>query len=653
MLKHVLLFTSLVACATDPNLEESVEEIKSSSAQPASQFQLDRALRRTGGCMTTRISQRFAISAAHCQPGIGNTVSPYAAGPGSVPGAFIDVVDVIFRPGVDPAACYDHSDNCWDSNGWFADIALLELSATNEDDLEGPAAVLAWKYPGVTFGQKVGAGRHDQMDNPDGILLQAADFTADATDTDGEFYTILDQTDKGDSGGPFYVANRVVGTLWGNRDGQNRYTSVPRHLHWILTNIAWRWRGQPSQTSTAYTGTLIDTFPGSELVCQYACENTSSCEAYSIDPGSTCRLYDNPTAITASGYRGAYKFGARSGNSNQTVGYVRANGVTSVVNVSSDSRIDELALTSTGWAVSDIHGAAPLAASKVSAYRRSDGVPAIVYRSTTGRLIELAKTGASWQHFDLTTFTNAEAPSGNPVAYLRADGVSAIVYRGATTQHIIELRLGSQGMWLAGDLTAASGANVVASSDPSAAVRSDGRNSITFRSGDHIWELYQESGGLWVWGVPSQLAAGAPSATSRPFGYTHSDGTNAIVYRSKTNAIIELYLIDGQWHWGQIGSGATQDPTAYVRTDGVESVLFRNTDGHLVELTNNGGWQAWNLSTVTGAPVVATGPAVYHRYDGYNIVLAKSGTNHVIEHAYKRGGTWNDYNLTTVTGETP
>ena len=46
-------------------------------------------------------------------------------------------------------------------------------------------------------------------------------------------------------------------------------------------------------------------------------------------------------------------------------------------------------------------------------------------------------------------------------------------------------------------------------------------------------------------------------------------------------------------------------------------------------------------------------PAVYHRHDGYNVVLGKSTANHVIEHAYKRGTLWDDYDLTASTGETP
>ena len=644
-----LLLIAACAVESEPELDESVEAIQGIGTTNASQWQRDRAFARDYGCTATRIGPRFAITAAHCEPGAGNKLWPYAGGPGVSPGAVVDVMQVLTRPGVVMADCADNSDNCWDDSDWFADIALMRLEAADEDDLEGPPAVMEWEHPGVGYGgQKVGAGRHNHEDNPGSTLKQVFGIT-DSLAHNGELYTTITSTNKGDSGGPFYVANRIVGTLWGIRDGKDRYTSTPRHLHWILTNIGWKWRGQPPQSSMAFSGTQLQYFEGSELECQYACENTGACEAYSAY-GNECRLWDNATPINANIYTyGAYKWGTRTGNSGTVVGYARSSSASVVQNVSTDGRIDEIGLTSSGWSDLDIHGSAPAVNGKISALVRADGTSAVYFRSTTNKLYELARVSGAWLPYDITG--TAEAPGSNPVAYIKADGVTAVVYRGATTNHIIERRLGSRG-WLTTDLTAASGANVAASSDPSASVRSDGYSAVTFRAGTQIWELFQAPGGTWGWGVPSQLAS-APSAASRPFGFTHSDGTNAIVYRSSGDQIIHLKLTANGWTSTVLAGSATLDPTAYVRTDGVESIVYRNTNNQLVEITYSGVWQTWNLTTGTGGPTLNSSPAVYHRHDGNNVVLGKSSANHVIEHAYWRGGLWNDYDLTAGTGETP
>jgi hypothetical protein len=655
----------LVACVAPVGTNEDNAAITDNTATAASQFQLDRAV-KTPACTATRIDARFALTAAHCVGAgmgtdIGSTVMFYGAGPG-FSSANAQITGIRLRPGVDPTGCLADLSDCMDSSGNFAEIALLSLSAENEDDLEGPHATLAWAYPGAgATGKVVGAGDHNNdTNNPTGILRQSTDETASSNDDGAMFKTSEGQTDPGDSGGPFYVNNRVLGVLSGEgqvgADTFGLYTSVPKHLHWILTSIGYSWRGQPSQANTWYSGTVIQSFVGTELVCQYACEKTPSCQAYNHQSGAvnSCGLYTNVTnANTQSGWRGALKHGARTGNSGDVVGYVRSDGVNVVVHGASDSRIHELFLASNGtWGANDIHGTAPTITGRISGFRRADGINSVIYRSSGGHIQSLELQSSGWQTFDLTAVTNAEPAAGAPVAYVRADGVSAIVYRGATTNHLIELRLGSRG-WLAADLSYASGSNIVVSGDPMPYVRSDGQNSIVFRSGEHIWEIFQTASGQnWDWGVPSQLAA-APPAASRPYPYTHKNGTNAIVYRSTTNAVIELYLVGSQWHWGQIGSGAQNDPVAHVRTDGVDAVVFRNTVGDIIELTSAGTpWQAWNLSHGTGVTVPANVPSVYHRRDGYNVVLFES-SGHVNELAYRRGSTWSAGDLTNASGETP
>ncbi|NJM90835.1 MAG: trypsin-like serine protease [Myxococcales bacterium] len=507
------------ACLTTNPEERSstAEQPINGASSPASQYQLDRAV-KIPGCTATRISARFAITALHCQSSVGDTVRFYDTGPGVDSSTSARIEQVIVRPGLtgDGAACADSRSNCVDSSGLFADVALLRLSAGDESDLEGAHATLAWTYPGSgAAGKKVGAGGHDGNSNPTSILLQVSDTLDSSDDSSGGFDSTDDDVDPGDSGGPFYVSSRVVGVLWGKWwvpfDHFNIYTSIPRHLNWILTSIGYAWPGQPSQSNVTYNGSVVQSFFGTELECQYACDKTSSCQAYNyLPPVNSCSLYTGVTRGTAqSGWRSALKHGASSGVSNDVVGYVRSDGFHSVVRTASNGRVHELYLGS-NWTAGDIQGSAPGVASKLTAYRRADGVNAVVYRSTGNRIIELALTGPQWTWADLSSW-GGETPAGNPVAYVKADGVSAVVYRGASTGHLIELRLGSRA-WIATDLSTASGSGVSASSDPSAFVRSDGISSVVFRSGSHIWELFQGADESWGWGVAS---AARPSRRTR------------------------------------------------------------------------------------------------------------------------------------------
>jgi hypothetical protein len=240
-------------------------------------------------------------------------VSFYTTGPSYDPSKSAVIEQVILRSGVNGTASQSSPGNCDDSTGDFADLALMRLSVRN--DSLGSQAPLAWKYPGSGVpGKKVGAGIHNGNQNPTGVLLQVSDDTADGNDNDGRFDTVDDDTNKADSGGPFYVNGRVLGVLWGQAwvpfDHFNIYTSIPHHLDWILTKIGYSWSGQTPQANTMFTGTIVQTFFGTERMCQYACEklelnNTASCKAYWFDSVS-CNLVSNVTgAVTLGGFRGA------------------------------------------------------------------------------------------------------------------------------------------------------------------------------------------------------------------------------------------------------------------------------------------------------------------------------------------------------------
>src|SRR5690606_35430921 len=125
--------------------------------------------------------------------------------------------------------------------------------------------------------------------NNSGVLRQRSDYTYSDDDSGGGFLTNQAGVNPGDSGGPFYYGNRVLGTLTGkilDIVWRGRHTSVPHHLSWILSTIGYRWSGGPVQTGVLRSGTTQSILIGRpERVCQYACQHTSSCEAYNFMPG--------------------------------------------------------------------------------------------------------------------------------------------------------------------------------------------------------------------------------------------------------------------------------------------------------------------------------------------------------------------------------
>lgn len=665
------MITSLLAsaCIDNPNEPLTAEDfpdegevsaaINGDGATTAEGYYVARAV-KIPGCTATRISARFAITAAHCQSSVGDQVNYYNDASGFSSTRTGRVEQVYLRPGIagDSTNCAMPG-NCIDDSGHFADVALLRLSSNNDDNAAGPQATMAWKYPGDgATGHQVGAGGHGGVSNSVGRLRQITG-QLDSDDSDGSFDTVDDQTDGGDSGGPFYRQNRIVGVLTGDQwmpfNHYNLYTSVPAHLDWILTTIGYRWKGVPPQPSTRYAGSTLDDFMTTEGPCQYACEKTSNCQAYNFQPViltvGNCQLKTNVTsAVSDSGWRSALRHGASSGKTGEIVGYVRDDNYNAVVRTTSTNRVNEIYLQNGLWKVGTISGSAPAVESKLSAYVRADGTNAVVYRSNTDRIIELALVGGLWRSYDITQ-AGGGTPTGDPVAYVRADGVSAVVYRG-TNGDIYELSLGSRA-WQVTNLTSDAGSTIDATSDPQAFARSDGYSSVVFRSGTTIFELYKGSSGNWAISSPSNLA-GAPGAASRPFGYTHINGINAIVYRSTSNRIIELWLDGAGWHAGDITSGGatpTGNPVAYVRSDVVESVVYRSTSLQIQELTNT-PWQSWNLSAGTGAGAAYSDPVVYVRKDGVNVVNYPLTGNAAAEISFRRGDTqWRFANLSAGSGE--
>ncbi len=668
------------ACVVPP--DEPTDEIDESiiGGSAASQFQLDRAV-KIPGCTATRISPRWALTALHCNPQVGALVNFYTTGPGfSTLTARIELVKQ--RPGTNTAACASPWPwNCDDGTGLFADVALLRLSeiSTVIDSTASTPATLAWAYPGANaVGTKVGAGLHNGASNDAGVLRQINDTTDDSDDSDGDFITTTDDVNPGDSGGPFYASNRILGALnsygWDPINGQyNVYTSIPRHLDWILQTIGYDWSGAPSQPNTTYQGTLLQSFSGGERACQYACDHTQSCQAYN-HRGSSCGLYTNVTgASTQAGWHGALHYGSATGQSNEVVGYRRNDGFDAVLHKGTDGTVHELVRTGTApWAFAPIQPMAgkPIAG-KLSAYRRSDGKNAIVYRSTDGGVIEIRLDSTGWTARQINV--GMPTANGDPVAFVRADGVSAVVYRSGT--RIVELRLLSNQAFASTDLTAAASiTSMPASSDPSPTVRADGITSVVYRSNGAIVELFRRPGEPWSAGVPSGLAThidggfptAVPPAVSRPYASTRRDGRLAILYRSNTNNLIELTLESSGWKWDALAVGSPLDPNAnpvqYVRTDVAESAMYRSSAGAVFEVARTAGYvhvpaqtpPQYNLSAAYGVVgAVTTDPQVYLRYDATNAIVYGLPSNRVGELSFDRSLGWGSNNLTFSAGEVP
>ncbi|HEY0251103.1 MAG TPA: trypsin-like serine protease [Kofleriaceae bacterium] len=641
MLKQLAPFLVLAACLDAPEESTTDEAIKGHYSM-ANQWQTDRGA-HVPSCSATRIGARYVLTSAHCLTHVGDTVEFYSVSNSLDHALTATVEQVWLRPGVDPQGCHDSHFSfgaCYDSNGSFADIALVKVKnvvGANENVdslLLGAQATLAWTYPGNgSIVTQVGGGMYgedDTTDDPDHALHQVTD-TLQSDNGDGKYVTTHDNTNPGDSGSPLYNGiGQVLATLFGVRTNNCNYTSVPRHLDWLLGTMSYRWPGTTPQANVLANGSQLQAFVGTERVCQYACEHTGTCEAYNYFAGGACALYSHVTSMTASsGVRSALHYGQSSGRSGAVQGYVRGDAIDAVVHVVGTT-VRELRLVGTTWTpgnLSDVN--APPPAGKLSAYRRADGTNAVVYRSTVNHVIELALADGTWTSADLTTRWGGVAAAGDPVAYVRGDGVSSIVYRTANNR-IDEYRLDSQG-WVWADLSTDGTVPVPAHSDPIPFVRPDGTSSIVFRSNGDVYELYKQEGLQWTWGEPSALTHNPtppPAAASRPYGYTHHDGIPAIVYRSTTGRIIELFFNATGWGWGDITSGGPApagDPVANVRSDATEQVLYRSTSNQIIELTNT-PWHSWNLTAQWSGPASTSDPSVYIRHDGVNAIVHAVGT---------------------------
>jgi hypothetical protein len=266
---------------------------------------------------------------------------------------------------------------------------------------------------------------------------------------------------------------------------------------------------------------------------------------------------------------------------------------------------DLSAITGSPDAISDPYG-----------YVRSDGISTVVYTGSDHHIHDLRlETGWIWA--DLTDIASAPtAAGGRPVAYVRGDGINTIVYKGMPAQggYIYELRLDNGWKWA--NLNTLSGAPK-GFSEPSAYVRSDGISTINYAGYDgHIHEIRLESN--WIWADLTAIS-GAPGTIYSPHGYVRSDGINAIVYATSgadAGRIYELWLDNG-WHYYELTSvpNAVRGymPVGYVRADGISTVVYLGTDWHIQDIRLETTWQWVDLTSLAGAPAAGSYPWPYNR----------------------------------------
>jgi hypothetical protein len=289
----------LAACgAPSQNDEAGSVEMALQGGELADAFEQERAglfLASWSGCTATRIGSRYFITAAHCAPHPQEKIYLYPRGNEYDPESYVTIVAVGVRPGVSASSGY------YDSTGLFADIAILR---TTPVPAGGNSAKISWAYPGADkSGVKVGAGIHEGNENLFGLLLKKGDYTYWSDDDDGRFRTSEAATNDGDSGGPFYRSNAVLGVMshkaW-ELKWRATYTSTSRHLDWILDVIDYVWSGGPV-TDRRRTGPIEQTLSNASLLrCQYACENTGTCVAFTRNKATKqCNILNGVTSTGA------------------------------------------------------------------------------------------------------------------------------------------------------------------------------------------------------------------------------------------------------------------------------------------------------------------------------------------------------------------
>jgi hypothetical protein len=302
----LVLLVPLAACSA-PAEEDDIgsAQLAIQDGEPAGSFARQHAALLHGDflCTATRIGSRYFITALRCRPKLGDHLHVYPNG--NEYGAEQLVINAVVTPPGTSIANVDWTD----SNDRLADIAVLR---TETAPASGSPVRVSWAYPGPDkAGFKVGAGAHEGNPNLAGFLMQKDDLTYSGNDSGGGFRTSEFALDDGDIGGAFYRTSALLGVAHDNAPGlplRAYYTSTSRHLDWIIEKTRFHWSGEDPQ-NRRLQGQEEQIIDGSFERCQYACQHTGSCMAFSYrNSNGECRLLNTVALATPSNdYRSAYK----------------------------------------------------------------------------------------------------------------------------------------------------------------------------------------------------------------------------------------------------------------------------------------------------------------------------------------------------------